>query len=256
MPRTPRIKGNSKIYHIIIRGINKQIIFLKKEDYKKFIKQIQKAKEKYQYELYAFALMDNHVHLVIKDNMENLSQIMQSINVSYSLYFNKKYERTGHLFENRFKSKAVETQSYLKNLIRYIHQNPIKAGYSLEYPWTSYGHYFFSSTLIKNSFILSLFGDNQKECLENFEKFHQIQENDKDKIAEYELLKDMVTDEVVIIKIQEIIHTENIVEIQNYDRNTKREVIQKILKIEGVTKTQIARVLGITRQQIYRLIEK
>ena len=130
MPRSPRIKAFSKVYHVILRGNSKQDIFLDEQDYKKFKKEIYNTKEKYQYELYSYCLMTNHIHLIIYDKNEKLSKLMQSLAVSYSSYWNKKYERVGHLFQNRFISKEVESAEYLKNLCRYIHQNPYKAGIS------------------------------------------------------------------------------------------------------------------------------
>ena len=141
IPRSPRQKSNTNVYHIIVRGINRQDIFLDKQDYRKFLKEIKRTKQTYKYELYAYVLMPNHIHLVINDMNNNLSTFMQSLNVSYINYFNKKYERVGHLFENRFKSMTIEEEVYLKNLVRYIHKNPENAGINKYYEWTSYNEY-------------------------------------------------------------------------------------------------------------------
>ena len=88
--------------------------------------------------------MPNHIHLEIKDEGQNLSQIIHSLTTSYANYFNKKYQRKGHLFENRFQSRNVENPYYILNLVRYIHQNPVKAGISSinKYYWSSYLDYF------------------------------------------------------------------------------------------------------------------
>ena len=143
MPRIARDYNKLKVYHTIIRGIDKQDIFYSEKDRIKFIEIIKDTKEKYNYELYAYCLMDNHVHLVIYDKNEEISKMMQSIEISYVRYFNQKYERTGHLFQNRFFSKKVEDREYLKMLCRYIHQNPLKAGVAKteEYKWSSYNKY-------------------------------------------------------------------------------------------------------------------
>lgn len=143
MPRMARQKSSTKVYHVILRGNAKQDIFLDKQDYYKFFREICNTKEKYQYELYAYCLMTNHVHLILYDKNENLSRTLQSLTVSYSSYWNKKYERVGHLFQNRFLSKNVETKEYLKNLCRYVHQNPNKSGIAKmeEYQWSSYQEY-------------------------------------------------------------------------------------------------------------------
>ena len=89
MPRSIRKISKTKVYHVILRGIDKQDIFVEEQDYNKFIKEIQKTKEKYKYELYAYCLMSNHIHMIIYDKNEQLSKIIQSLAISYSLYFNK-----------------------------------------------------------------------------------------------------------------------------------------------------------------------
>ncbi len=102
MPRQPRRKSHSKVYHCMLRGVNKQDIFFEKKDYLEFEDIIRKTKKKFLYQLYSYVLMPNHIHLEIKDENQKLSPIIHSMATSYANYFNKKYERTGHLFENRF----------------------------------------------------------------------------------------------------------------------------------------------------------
>lgn len=94
MPRIQRKLGYTKVYHAIIRGIDKQDIFFESKDYQYFLKILKETKEKYQYDVYAYCLMNNHVHLVIFDKKDEISKIMQTIEIRYSIYFNKKYERT------------------------------------------------------------------------------------------------------------------------------------------------------------------
>ena len=123
MPRLARNdnKTITNTYHIIARGINKQDIFLDENDKQKFYSIIKNAKEKYQFDLYSFVLMNNHVHLTIYDKNDEMSKMMHRICTAYAMYFNKKYERVGHVFQNRFKNICVDTEIYLLNLIRYIH---------------------------------------------------------------------------------------------------------------------------------------
>ena len=102
MPRKSRMFGPKKINHIVMRGINKQDIFLDKQDKEKFIKEIKNTKDKYNYELYAYVIMPNHVHLQLCDKEGNISNIMNSLQTRYVSYFNKKYERVGHLFQDRY----------------------------------------------------------------------------------------------------------------------------------------------------------
>lgn len=216
MARCPRKKSYTKVYHIIIRGINKQDIFLDNQDLRKFRKEIKRVKEKYKFEIYAYAFMSNHIHLIIKDENENLELIMKSLTVSYSNYFNKKYERIGHLFENRFKSHAIEDESYLKNVVRYVHKN--------------------------------LFTNN----MDNFKAYHNIYEKYQDYDKNYEMISKL-QDEDAIKLIRDILKEPNLIKIQHYDKDKRNEVISKILKIEGITKVQIARILGMNRKTISRI---
>ena len=128
MPRGARLKSSLGIYHIMIRGINKNNIFFDDMDRKTFMKYLLEFKKKYDIRILAYCLMSNHVHILVKDEHDNVSKAMQSISIKYSQYFNEKYERCGHLFQNRFKSEIVESLDYLVNVIDYIHCNPKKAG--------------------------------------------------------------------------------------------------------------------------------
>jgi putative transposase len=140
----PRKRSQSGIDHLIIRGINKQVIFEDEEDRAKFMWCLQYYKEVSQYTIYGYCLMDNQIHLLIKEGKELISKAMQRIGVSYVSWFKRKYGRCGHLFQDRFKSEAVETDEYFLMVLRYIHQNPIKTveGQKMKlYQWGSYREY-------------------------------------------------------------------------------------------------------------------
>ena len=190
MPRASRRKSETNVYHVILRGNNKQEIFLDEKDYKKFLKEIKNTKEKYGYELYAYCLMTNHVHLVIYDKEENLSKIMQSLEVTYSAYFSKKYEKVGHLFQNRFLSKPVETSEYLMQVCRYVHQNPVKAGISRvdNYKWSSYKEYINDEEeMVSKKMLLSLFANSEKEAIDNLKGFHNDNKENINDEYEFEI---------------------------------------------------------------------
>lgn len=251
-PRRSREKSFSKVYHVIIRGINKQNIFLDDQDFKKLKKELKKTKEKYKYEIYAYALMRNHIHIVINDKNDNLSRIIQSINISYSIYFNKKYDRIGHLFQNRFKSKAIDSQEYLKNLIRYIHKNPENAGIIEKYKWTSYEEYIYKENIINSKFVLDFFGVSKEEKLYNIKKFHYNYNKNIDLTKDYELIT-KIDDEEAINIIKNILKEDNLMKIQNYNKNKRDKAILKILEIEGIRKIQISRLIGINKKTIERI---
>lgn len=254
MPRGARQESSTKVYHIILRGNAKQDIFLEKQDYTKFIKELSKTKEKYENKIYAYCLMPNHIHLVIYDEKDNLSIAIQSLTVSYSSYWNKKYERVGHLFQNRFLSKAVETESYLKTLCRYIHQNPSKSGISKmeEYPWSSYQEYAKDAQgIVDKKQICALFGNNKQEAQYNLIEFHKNREeqnNIKD-FAEYEIVKKL-SDEQAKKCIEEILKIENIQEVIQYSVTKRNEYLKRLKGIQGISKTQISRLTGLSKRMI------
>src|SRR3989304_3663026 len=128
MPRGPRLAFQNAFYHVFNRGINKQDIFLSDEDYAFFLRKLQGLREKYDHSIYALCLMPNHFHISIRTRKTPISKIMSSLTTSYSMYFNRKYQHFGPVFQNRFKSVLIENDSYFLELSRYIYLNPVKAG--------------------------------------------------------------------------------------------------------------------------------
>ena len=128
MPRGPRFIFQNAFYHVFNRGINKQGIFLIDEDYQFFLKKLYALREKYDHSIYALCLMPNHFHISIRTRKTPISKIMSSLTTSYSMYFNRKYQHFGPVFQNRFKSVLIENDSYFLELSRYIYLNPVKAG--------------------------------------------------------------------------------------------------------------------------------
>ena len=112
MPRSARKKSSSGIYHVILRGINKQRIFEDDEDNLYFLEKLKTYKDISGYELYAYCLMSNHLHLLIKEGGDSLSIAFRRIGASFVYWYNRKYSRSGHLFQDRFKSEPVETDEY------------------------------------------------------------------------------------------------------------------------------------------------
>jgi REP element-mobilizing transposase RayT len=141
MARPYRLQGEGYLYHITSRGDDRKRIYISKYDYEKFLEYLLKAKEKYKFYLYAYCLMSNHYHLLIETTKPNLSRIMQYINTAYTVYYNKKRNRSGHLFQGRYKSIIIDGDSYFLELTRYIHLNPVRAGMSKTpegYKWSSF----------------------------------------------------------------------------------------------------------------------
>jgi putative transposase len=164
MSRTMRARSSTGIYHIILRGVNKQNIFEEDLDRKKFVDAIKYYRSISQYRIYGYCLMDNHIHLLIRETEENISDIIKRISSSYVLWYNKKYNRCGHLFQERFRSEKVESNEYFLTALRYIHQNPYKAGMThdfTKYYWSSYKNYVGSADYIDIDYTLELLSENK-----------------------------------------------------------------------------------------------
>ena len=153
MPRQSRKKSSTGIYHVMLRGINKQDIFEVEEDYVRMKEILIRLNERRDeqghplpqaYSMYAYCLMSNHIHLLIRERDEGIAETIKRLGIGYAAYFNKKYQRSGHLFQDRFRSEPVESMEYFMILLRYIHQNPVKAAIVKDvgdYPWSSWREY-------------------------------------------------------------------------------------------------------------------
>lgn len=144
MARQARKTASSNVYHIMCRGVSRHSIFEDTADYRHYRDLLEAQVNNESLILFAWCLMDNHVHLVAKATLPKLSFAMKSINCSYAQHFNKKHERVGHLFQDRFKSEPIETDESLLQVVRYVHRNPLEAGITqtLDYRWSSYEEYF------------------------------------------------------------------------------------------------------------------
>lgn len=179
MSRPPRVLSKTGLYHIIFRGINRQNIFEEKEDYEKMLSIIEIVKEEMNFEIYAFCFMSNHVHLFLEENMlGDIKKIMHKILTRYVRWFNYKYERSGSLIGNRYKSEPIEDDSYYLELVKYIHSNPLKAKIVeriTDYPWSSYKDYLEQTNGVTNTdFLLLLLSDDRNAARNKFIEMHEI----------------------------------------------------------------------------------
>lgn len=170
MPRAARIISDPGVYHILTRGNNKQIIFREKNDFKSYLHILKEYKKKYEFRLYHYVLMDNHVHLVPEtiENEGRISEIMKGINLAYVQHFRKKYKYIGHFWQDRFKSIVVAKDNYLLACGSYIELNPVRAGLVSNpghYEWSSYAFYAFGkeNNLLDINPIYESFGNTDLE---------------------------------------------------------------------------------------------
>lgn len=191
MPRKPRIHYEGALYHVIVRGNNRSGVFEANENKEYYLRLIKKYKNKYDFKLYAYCIMDNHVHLLIEVSKIPLSKIMQVLQQVYTQYYNRTYKRTGHVFEQRYKGIICDKDNYLLNLIRYIHMNPVVANMNegLKYKWSSHREYLkVKSDIIDLKFSLSLFSANTYERKRRYLEF--VEEKETDEIESYELTEE------------------------------------------------------------------
>jgi REP element-mobilizing transposase RayT len=167
------------------RGNEKKCIFIDDYDRQRYLTILLETKEKMEFDIYAYCLMNNHVHLLIKEYNDNLSDIMHSINMNYARFFNSKYDRVGHLFQGRYKSEIIDTLSYLLTVTRYIHNNPVKAKIVKrphQYKWSSYSCYlekYIDNSIVNTDFILGIFSENLEYARTEFINFSNIVADDK-----------------------------------------------------------------------------
>ncbi|MDQ5858260.1 MAG: transposase [Acidobacteriota bacterium] len=140
MPRPPRLEFSGAVYHVIARGNEQRDVFRDDADRELYLRRLAHYRDQFRFRLYAYCLMSNHVHLALETGPVHLSRIVLSLHGSYAQAFNQRHQRVGHLFQGRYKAFLVQKTSYLLALVRYIHENPVKAGLVSEprlYRWSS-----------------------------------------------------------------------------------------------------------------------
>ncbi len=242
MPRQARKKSSSGIYHVMLRGINKQRIFEDEEDCEKFLWVLKETKAVSEYKLFAYCLMGNHIHLLIKEEKEPLEQIFKRIGGKFVYWYNIKYQRVGHLFQDRFKSEPVEDDSYFFTVLRYIHQNPVKANLCEnveDYKYSSYGEYTERKWIVDTDFLLEMMP------LDEFAAFNHEENTDKClEIEEKETVR--LTDEQAKTIIELYSGCKNATEFQALPK-AEQEKYVKEFKSRGLSVRQTVRLTGISK---------
>ena len=176
MARRHRFHSPTATYHVMLRGNDGQPIFFSERDKTKMCLLIQQGVERFRHNIEAFCFMSNHIHLAIRVADISISRIMQHLAFRYTQYINRRYKRIGHLFQGRFKSILVDDEEYLKELVRYIHLNPVRARLvsdPRQYIWSSYRAYMKLdeySWLNKNR-ILEKFSSNEEQSIKICEEY-------------------------------------------------------------------------------------
>lgn len=242
----------------MLRGNERKNIFNCDEDKQRFMETLYEKKQGGRFYLHAFCLMDNHIHLMLGEGIEDLARVMKRITVSYVYYFNKKYKRVGHLFQDRFKSEIVEQDSYILSLARYIHQNPVKAGMVKkmdDYKWSSYNCYLnednYFAKMLDTDTVLGLFSEDRKTAMKKFWEYmnKESEETFVDMVEEEDVVDEEEARKVFEKMLIENGLEENEEKIQNMDilvkefRAKTNLSIRKIAVITGLNKDKVNKIL-------------
>ena len=263
MPRRARQTSGTGIYHVMMRGINHQNIFEEPEDYYQFLNTLDMMARSYEpdgtpsgrnYTLYAYCLMSNHIHLLIREREDKIGMTIKRIASSYVYYYNHKYSRDGHLFRERFKSEPVNDMAYFVILLRYIHQNPVKAGMVKEvkdYEFSSWHEY-----IDKNS---TLFPLCDTRTVLNRIPFSELNELVNEPLSDdivcldiEDASKGRPSDDQVMLLIREKTGATNSSAFQQLPDEIRRSVLIE-LKARRASLRQLERLTGIGKSMIYRM---
>lgn len=248
MPRAARKKSETGVYHIMLRGNNRQHIFEDEEDHWKWVETVQHYKEMSGYEIFAYCLMGNHIHLLLKVGEEPLEQIMRRICGRFVYWYNAKYNRIGNIFQDRYKSEPVEDDAYFLTVMRYIHQNPLKAGLvnNIEqYKWSSYNDYYAKAGWIDTDYVLNLFSSGDRaEARKRFGEFHKAIKEEKCLDIEE---KRKITDEAAKEIIKEAFHLTSTKDFKELASPLRKECIKVLREEHGLSIRQIERITGLNR---------
>ena len=250
MSRTARKMSKSNIYHVMTRGVNRQAIFENDGDRLHFMSVLKECKEISGFRLHAFCLMPNHLHFLIEPAGEPLDLVFRRIGIRYAVWYNRKHQRAGHLFQDRFRSENVENDLYYMTVLRYILQNPMKAGLEPHlgtYRWSSYPAYAKGTGSITDTqYATELFGTreslidfvrmgNEDIVMDETDPEWPLQDDDAKKIME---------------QITGCSATE---EFRRLDRQLRNEYIRRMYA-EKLSIGQIARLAGFSKSTVHEAV--
>ncbi len=243
MPRTTRQPSESGCYHIMLRGIGRQLLFEDTNERRMFLDIAKHYCDDHSVTILAWCLMGNHAHLLLRDPDGVPSDTMKLIEQSFAQRHNRAAGHVGHVFENRFKCKPIETDEQLLACVRYIHNNPQKAGFcaASDYPWSSYCEYVGAPQITDTQFVLGILGG-----VDEFEDFSACED---DAYAEPED-RTRITDEEARERMKDVLSDIEIEALSHGTRATRDESLRK-LKQADLSVRQIERLTGIGRSIVH-----
>ncbi len=249
MPRTARKISRTGIYHVMLRGIGRQVIFEDKEDGRRFLEILRKCKEQIGLKIHAYCLMTNHVHLLVQtDGKETLGNALRRAENAYVYWYNTKYQRTGHLFGDRFRSETVEGDISFLRTLRYIIQNPMKAGMEDApgtYPWSSYGAYTGMNDRLTDTDAAASMFDSREELLAF------LREKNEDPGMEPPEKAFALTDAQAKAVVLQVTGCRTLEEFSHLERKQQRAYARQLVQ-QHLSCGQIARLTGLPKTTVHR----
>ena len=251
MPREARKNMKSLFLHIIVQGINKEYILNEECEMNKYLKILEEKSKKFDLKIIAYCIMNNHVHiLVYAEKINNISELMRQVNTIYAMYYNRRNNRCGYVFRNRYKAEEIKDLNHLLSCINYIHSNPVKAGICNgkgDYKYSSYNDYKNKVRFINDGSVLKCLKNNGVEY-ENI--INGIYEDDN--FLEYEVKEENKKYETVI---NEYIK-KNKIQIEGIlsDKNHFKKVIKLLYKECNMTQKEIGIEFGMSRAKVQRIL--
>jgi len=258
MSRQARQFASSGIYHIVFRGVNHCHLFEAPDDFEKLLILLRAIKVELALEVYAYCLMSNHAHLIVKEKSPgDIVLAMRKLLGPYANWFNTKYERSGALIANRYKSECIEDDRYLLTLVRYIHQNPLTAGAARHidgYRWSSYRDYYINNcapnncmsnnctTLTDTDFVLGIFADKHEKALAEFAFYHETLETRDYSNPEKQTNNEEDVREIII----RLLGGKEPSSVCGLPRD-ERDSLLVLMRNQGLSIRQIERATGVSR---------
>ena len=246
MTRQPRRPSETGVHHVMLRGVNRDVIVLEDEDFEHFLRALQDTKTVSGIAVLAYCLMTNHVHLVLRTEREPIGVVMKRLGVRYASWFNRKYGRVGHVFQDRFVSKPIEDDAYLSAVLPYIWNNPVAAGMATrpeDYRWSSRRWLSHESPLLDHDLLGKLLSVDAEELAD-------VHAADG---VELDLLKPLrytQADAVELLHAVAGVRTPQ--DFRTLSRQAQRLVVRE-LRTRGVSYSLIARIVGTSKSTVARM---
>lgn len=243
-----RVESPTGYYHVIQRGTGKQMLFEDQSDYLRYLNRLVEYGKDEEFELAAYCLMPNHTHLLIRSNSEALGKVFHRFGTSYSRYFNAKYQHAGHVFQGRYLSEPITDEGYLRACVRYIHNNPVKAGYCKrdEYQWSSYNEFIQGSGIAETAGLLAALGG-----VDAFVHLCESVGNDSEDFLDYGNFELRSASGLDVIRRELGGECKSGLVVKGLDRQTRNKILVE-LKGCGLSNKQIELLTGVSKSIVKR----